>query len=497
MEPTHSPAMLRASTTQKTGKKTSSGGMRLFGNRLKPQHIPTAMRMPKKPKKFDNVIHILLEFANENSDWHQYLKRDFDLIISTAISDLDIGKKRFFDLMQESPYWSTLFSYIFEQFATKPRDGDGYTFIDDYLAEHPRRETRTYRRYLEAINETPVLLWEIVDVKPNQHIMLRPYGSTDTPIQVATDPTTQPFHRWDCIAARVIQLDDTYLFSHVVLPIPIENAIYIHRARALFLEHVTQSIDASHQKGALEEPPKEIEDAIIAKTQEMLPVLLFKFWIEHLYEEMTATPPEIKNDDDESYQPAKVRFPLNSSGDQIATVLNGLPELVKIADKNNLSWGWTPDFATESAEQPARQIGTITLRKKALELKVDSRERAEKGELWLRNILQKQVKTAMIVYDNVEEMQAQLAEPPDEDLVVDEDVQDAVKAHMDNRYRSYLDQPCSFLKDQTPRSCINDPAMHPRLVEWLKTLENNTLKTPSLDYDFTWLWDELGLQHYR
>ena len=455
------------------------------------------MSMPTKPKKLDNIIHILLDFANHKSDWHQYLKRDFDALMSVALTDLDVGKKRLIDLIHESPHWSTLFSYTFEQFATKPRDGDGYTFIDDYLAEQPRRATRPYRQYLEAVNNTPLLLWEIVDVEPDKHISLRHYGSTDAPIQIAIDPETQQFHRWDCLAARVIQLDDTYFFSHAVLFIPIENAIYVHRARTLMLEHLTAAIYASHHEGTLEDPPEEVTLATIAKTQEILPTLLFKLWIEYLFNAMTAAPPEIKNDDDESYQPAKVRFPLNDTADQIAAVLNNRPELVKINSHPNLCWGWIPDKAPETAEQLVNHIGEITLRKKALELRVDSRERAIRGEQWLRDILQKQVKTAMIVYDNVEETQAQLTEISDEAIELDENVRNAVTAHMDSRYRTYLDQPCSFLKGQTPRGCAQDPAMHPRLVEWLKTLENNTLKATALNYDFTWLWGELGLQNYR
>ena len=456
------------------------------------------MRKPIKPQKFDNVIHTLMNFADENPEWHEYFESDFDLIISAVIADLDIKQGRFVALMQKTPHWTILFRYIFEHFAAKPRDDEGYTFIDDYLAQQPRRETRAHRRYLEAMNNTEVRMWEVIDVKQGTYASVRPYGSADEPIRIEEQDITQRLHRWDCVAARIIQLDERYLFTGVILPVPIEDAIHIHRARDSMLDKVTQTIHEAHQQGIIDSLPEDMEQASIAKMQDIIPILLFKTWTENQYETLTAEPPEIKNDDDEIYQPAKVRFPLNDTHDDIVDILDKHPELSKTADKQPRRWDWMPNKATATAEHPIRHLGEITLRKKALELKVNSRERAKKGEQWLQDILQKRVKPAMIIYDNPEDIQAKLAETPEEDFSPnDDDMRDAVNSHMDHYCRERLDEPSALLKDQTPRSCIGDPAMRQRLIEWAKMLENRTLRIPLPGYDFTWLWEELGVQDYR
>lgn len=72
-----------------------------------------------------------------------------------------------------------------------------------------------------------------------------------------------------------------------------------------------------------------------------------------------------------------------------------------------------------------------------------------------------------------------------------------VRQFKDAHYRRVLDEPVPMLGDRTPRQCARTKAGRARLVRWLKDLENGELHaaggTGEAAYDFTWLWEELGV----
>jgi len=56
------------------------------------------------------------------------------------------------------------------------------------------------------------------------------------------------------------------------------------------------------------------------------------------------------------------------------------------------------------------------------------------------------------------------------------------------------------LGGKTPRQAVRSKAGKAKVIAWLKKLENNSDKhhNSSIEqYDFGWMWDELGLQGYR
>ncbi len=75
---------------------------------------------------------------------------------------------------------------------------------------------------------------------------------------------------------------------------------------------------------------------------------------------------------------------------------------------------------------------------------------------------------------------------------------------MDQHYRQALDEALPMLNDRTPRECAMDPDLQGKVVQWIKTLENQDSHAQSHDlssstegYDFSWIWVELGLDKYR
>jgi hypothetical protein len=75
---------------------------------------------------------------------------------------------------------------------------------------------------------------------------------------------------------------------------------------------------------------------------------------------------------------------------------------------------------------------------------------------------------------------------------------------MDDRYREALDKPIPMLGDVSPRQAARSPAGRQKVVDWLKYIENRTHTAsrrddgdPMAEYDFGWMWQELGVADRR
>jgi hypothetical protein len=72
--------------------------------------------------------------------------------------------------------------------------------------------------------------------------------------------------------------------------------------------------------------------------------------------------------------------------------------------------------------------------------------------------------------------------------------------YMDKHYRETLDAPLPALDGKSPRQAVRSAAGRAKVVDWLKLLENRSDKQQNAalaEYDFGWMWEELGLQEYR
>ncbi len=77
-----------------------------------------------------------------------------------------------------------------------------------------------------------------------------------------------------------------------------------------------------------------------------------------------------------------------------------------------------------------------------------------------------------------------------------------VHQFMDRQYRETLDQPVGMLGNKTPRQAAKSAAGRQKIAEWLKYLENQSLRQPDqadpmATYSFEWMWAELGVSDLR
>jgi hypothetical protein len=84
--------------------------------------------------------------------------------------------------------------------------------------------------------------------------------------------------------------------------------------------------------------------------------------------------------------------------------------------------------------------------------------------------------------------------PPDEERRI-------VHQTLTDHYRNTLDEAIPALGNQSPRKAVKTAKGREKVIAWLKMLENRTTQhgpsDPMGSYDFTWIWQELGLGDER
>ncbi|WJS84806.1 hypothetical protein [Paracoccus sp. TOH] len=150
-------------------------------------------------------------------------------------------------------------------------------------------------------------------------------------------------------------------------------------------------------------------------------------------------------------------------------------------------------------------LGTITLKGKALLLNVNSRERAERGKAMIQAVAGKLLRPQLTAIQTAQQVMRDQQSQGDGRQSDGEDLppelaREVLAEFPDNHYHAILDQPVPVLGDKTPRQAVRSAAGRKKVVDWLKHLENGSARqpgTPMANYDFSWMWDALGLMSER
>ncbi len=451
----------------------------------------------KQRKDIDKAVKNLINYAEQQAKWQLRLEDAFEQMLLPATQELGIDESMLVEESQEYGYWDIIFGYIFEDFACAIWNDEEHSFIDEYLKRRGWREAPIGRRYLKAINDSEVELWEITAVKPGFYADVCKYGSDEKPIRVIEKSATEALQQWDCLAARVIQLDKVNLFTGALLPIPLTEIEPIQQAientkaetRAIFKQLL--------EDGKIDALPDNLEQEAEDDANTEFPEILLRIWIVYLYTTINQGMPSIQNTEGEAFQFITVRFPLKAPPKKISQALDEIPQLDRKTDES--AWICLPRSADKIEEGDyASILGYIFLKDKTLELEVNSKDRAESGSQWLAEKLGKLVGKPLLVHENMNDL-LENTPPTNSDIDLDnsEEGQAIIASYMHKHYQETLDETVPMLNDKTPRECASDPKLHKEVVQWLKYMENQSAKAPQPNYDFTWVWEELGLEKYK
>ncbi|MFZ5530058.1 MAG: hypothetical protein ACOY4U_03280, partial [Pseudomonadota bacterium] len=377
---------------------------------------------------------------------------------------------------------------VFEDFATRRR-ADGHCMAADYLKRAGWRENGYARKYLEALIDSRLHLYEVTDVRPGTGLTLRlldvPKGTTEEPVFVHEKSGSQQLSRWDVISARILCVQEEYVLAGGVLPVRSDQSKELLKAYARLSK--ANSIDP-------------------------MPSLCTTAWIAWLHTVQTAPRPQVVNHDGDDILMGKSRLPLLARADEIAAVMNTLPGWESASD-HHLRWVWlasgeAPATRPKSRRksQPVSPAGTLlgetVLERKHLVFTTNSRQRMERGLLLLQQALGDKVGPARTSYEqmDIDAMPAP-GGPAISELPSPDDQHGMILAILDRHYRETIRMPIPALGNMTAAQALKTQAGRIKVIAWLKDLERSTAQSATQRgmpaYDFGWMWEELGLSEER
>jgi hypothetical protein len=169
------------------------------------------------------------------------------------------------------------------------------------------------------------------------------------------------------------------------------------------------------------------------------------------------------------------------------------PEL-RVTPDGRLSW-------REPGDGRERELGSWGIEGSRLVLETTSQERAARGRAWLESLFGDRVRYRATALETLEQTMSELrSRSPRRSPGALEDVPDqgasAVRDLFDRHYHSWIDRPVPALGNRSPRAAARTTLWRPKLVDLLKQLENATeraARSGRPGYDFSWIWQELGL----
>lgn len=437
----------------------------------------------------------LIRFVTRNDLWRERLADVLDEHLLPPMEEFEVDFEDFGDILGD--HWSgTLWGCGFEDFIARRFDDDGKTVIDHYLKRPHHTKDTASRAYMAGLRDAAVSLHEVSEVKPGESMVLRNLLTGDEPVTVREKTATHSLRQWDRIAVRVVPVEDQCVMSGAVLPFSMEASEFLFDGirHALGLENEAEP-KLSHEQ-----------------LRRCAPIFTAAWLFTELNRALAQEPAEMLNSDGDPLLFHEVRFPL-AAGVLQKDVAAKLNKVKAFAPEGKKFWNWLAPHSKRSTGgrkkglavmtdlDGAAVLGTLELKGKLLILEINSANRAELGIAPIIRAAGKLLRQPLTSIQTVEQMMAERGaheEPRDE--IPPEIAHQLIAEHLDRYYRDLLDQPVPALGDQTPREASRSASERKRVIAWLKQLENRSARqegTPMAEYDFSWMWEELGLAGER
>jgi len=471
------------------------------------------MGAPGIDKLFPNILKWI-----QREEWRDRFAQVLDDHLGSVCDDLDLKLANLADEIGLDLY-DRVITCVIDDFLTCDFEPDGENVVEDYLKRRGWKESVPARRYLQAMRRSIMSLCEVTDTRPGKCLFVKDLLRGGDPICVDDRKASQTAAQWDHLAARILHLHGKDYFAPGILLFPMEAA-------EALLEELEGSLKKARKKmGELVETTKAegtelgklVDDALLGEAAP----LFTAFWLHTTLAAAEQPPPQLFNTDGDELTFCEVQFPISGKDtEEIGRRLRSAKALSP-TDDDPPSWQWLADkgksklkttagspgsgltFGTVD-EQGRKILGSIEVRDRSLALSTNSRARAERGERLLKNLLGDLVGSPFTSLQTVERLMQEerpaVRHDPEAPLPPDLEAQ-ILAEHFDRHYRQTLSDKIPALGDRTPRQAARSTAGRAQLVKWLKHMENAEARrarrqgvTP---YDFSWMWDELGISDLR
>ena len=448
----------------------------------------------------------------------EWVERQYDVYMAhtVPVADiLDVPDDEFADLLGDAA--DTLSVFILEDFFTaRFGEDDGLNVVDDYLKGRGWRETAPARRYLEALRDSTVSLYEVVGIDRGRSMTLRDLILGGDAVRVHEKLGSEAAAPWDRVAARIVEVNGKLHFTGAILR-------FRHELSQQFLS-VFDEMAKELEEDIPEEAQRELGKgpAVRSAMREAMlgggpgAQMFTQFWLLDTLLQAQAPLPELHNTDDEAIVFCEVRFPITGDEADVASVLDGTEGFERDEEGEP---GWTWSVPGSPLHRMARRrrgtrapksesdvgntsLGHAKMEAGALILFVNSRERVERGQDLLASRLGDLVGSPLISHQDPEmAMEEQAGRADVEPEVSPEEAVQVMHSYFDDYYRRILDDPHPMLDGKSLRQAVKTRKGGAWVIDWLKQLENaehrRAAEQGHRPYDTGWMWRELGIEAPR
>jgi hypothetical protein len=467
-----------------------------------------------------HILNGLIKWSSRDH-WADRFDRILEDHLAPTCEETGLEMEDIVSTIGEDLFMNTVWACAFEDFLTREFDG-GENAIDDYLKRRGWKESAAVRTYLAALRNSTMSLYEVSEIIRGSSFRARDLIRGGEPILISERSATQSLKPWDRIAARVVQVGSQMQVCGDVLAFDHETSENLVKGIQNF-----DSLSSEEKRSIAEANGLDIEDEAFSATEglrALAPLFTTSWLVDAIDRIETPRIPDLHNVEGDELMLCEARYPLaaGTAADDIRAVLEARPEF---RPTSATSWSWIE--AAKSGAEPAGAasepggqsnasltfeswsddgallLGDIQLDDNSLVLSVNSAERSHRGCRILSDILGRRVGPPSVKTESIEQIMASrdTAMPNQLDLPEDED-RAMIHDYMNRHYRDVLDQPVPALGGETPRAAAKTDSGRIKVVEWLKMMENWTAKSAKTnsamaDYNFDWLWIELGLSDLR
>ncbi|MGD0149859.1 MAG: hypothetical protein ABSB77_14860 [Xanthobacteraceae bacterium] len=450
-------------------------------------------------------------------EWRDRFAGVYDAHLQPTCESLGVDVDQVVSILGKGWFMTTVWGSAFEDFLTRDFD-DGRNIVDDYLKRRGWKESASTRAYMTALRRSVASLYEVSDVVKDTSFWARDLVRGGDPILIIERSATRSLKQWDRIAARVVQVGSQAQVGGALLQYQREPSEDILR----LLRNVAKRADKEKQKftskfGSDVNHPAIVDGFSQTAILRAAAPKITTFWLIDIINR-SINPPvlDVRNIEGDDLLFCAVHFPLaaDATADDIRMTLNRCPVL---RQETTTFWNWfgtrNPIKTLGRKKGTSRQLalattlddgslvlGGLELKDRTLVLSVNSQARSSRGRALFSQLLGDLVREPLVEMQTLDQtMSARPNSPtPPELSLTEEERRTIIHQSLDRHYRDMLDQPAPFLGNKSPRAAVRTAKGRAGVIDWLKMLENHAANSAGQNeamatYDFTWLWEELGL----
>lgn len=189
----------------------------------------------------------------ERDGWAELFDEVFDRHFGDILDERDLDFEELDELIGAEQA-DMLWAWAFEDFSTVPRQGDGLTVIDEYLKRRGWKESVTNRRFLEALRDSAIGFWEVVEVRPRQGVTLLDLIFGEERMTLDDPALADALRQGDRFAGRVAEISGRMRVAGATLVFPASAAdLLLEGLHALMQGYRAEVRDNLAKEGAAEE----------------------------------------------------------------------------------------------------------------------------------------------------------------------------------------------------------------------------------------------------